>query len=97
MLDQKVNMEIEITKIVNYLIKKKSWDYGYIKYSAIRKTLGHITKIKKIYFIRKIFLLMVDRQIFIKKQNKGVRSYMYKFKNPYETNIEDKEITIIFE
>tara|TARA_B110000285_G_C14788559_1_gene451942 strand:+ start:206 stop:499 length:294 start_codon:yes stop_codon:yes gene_type:complete len=97
MIQQKLNVEVEITKVVNYLIKKHAWDFEFIKYSQLRKTIGHITKIKKIYFIRKIFLLMVDRQIFIKKQNKSVRSYLYKFKNPHNTITTEKEITIVFD
>ena len=96
MIGEKLNVEIEITKITNYLLKKQVWDYGYLKYSAIRKSLQHITKIKKLYFIRKLFLLMVDRKIFIKKQNAGVRSYLYKFRNPYELHTEEKQITIVF-
>tara|TARA_R110000772_G_scaffold101638_1_gene202137 strand:- start:4 stop:294 length:291 start_codon:yes stop_codon:yes gene_type:complete len=96
MIGEKLNVEIEITKITNYLIKKKAWDYNYLKYSEIRKTLIYITNIKKLYFIRKLFLIMVDRQIFIKKQNPGVRSYMYRFRNPYELHTKDKQITIIF-
>ena len=92
----KINIEVAITKITNYLIKKSAWDYGYVKYSQIKKTISYITKIKKTYILRKIFLQMVDQGIFNKKQNTNIKSYLYKFKNPYNTSIESKETTITF-
>lgn len=92
----KVDIEVTITKITNYLIKKESWLYGYVKYSQIKKTISHITKIKKTYILRKLFLILVEREIFNKKQNNGVKSYLYSFKNPYNTHIESKETTITF-
>tara|TARA_R110000772_G_scaffold83360_1_gene176385 strand:+ start:1083 stop:1370 length:288 start_codon:yes stop_codon:yes gene_type:complete len=92
----KINLEVAITKITNYLIKKQAWDYNYIKYSQIKKMISYITKIKKTYILRKIFLSMVDQEIFNKKKNNGVKSYLYKFKNPYNASIKSKETTITF-
>ena len=94
------NSKIDIIKtnndIINYFIKKRAWDYGYIRYSIIKKSIVYVTKIKKIYLIRKIFLALVDNGTFLKKQNLGVKSYLYKFKNPNEAKLEKKKITITF-
>ena len=95
-MNNKIDLDKIQTDIINYLTKKEWWDHGYIKYSNIKKSITYITKIKKIYIIRKIFLSLVENDIFLKKQNKGVRSYLYKFKNPRETQIKKKSITITF-
>ena len=84
-------------KIIAYLTKKKAWEFDFIKYSQIKKTIMFITKIKKTYIIRKLFLQLVDDKIFLKKKNKNVKSYLYKFKNNNEANIKKKTITITFD
>tara|TARA_R110000744_G_scaffold186307_2_gene305668 strand:- start:64 stop:357 length:294 start_codon:yes stop_codon:yes gene_type:complete len=93
----KLNIDRETDKIIEYYTKKKAWDYGYIKYSIVKQSIKHVTGISKIYLIRKIFLYMIEQGIFIKKQNKLVKSYLYKFKNPNNLKTEQKIITINFE
>ncbi len=90
-----INVEKEVEKVRDYLNKKNAWDYGFIRYSVFRKMIVHITKHNKLYFIRKIFLRMLELKLFI-KQKTNKRSYMYKFKNPNEIKIENKTITINF-
>ena len=92
----KLNIDRETDKIIEYYTKKKAWDYGYIKYSIVKQSIKHVTGINKIYLIRKIFLYMIEQGIFIKKQNKLVKSYLYKFKNPNNLKKEQKIITINF-
>tara|TARA_R110002110_G_scaffold24587_1_gene91843 strand:+ start:57 stop:350 length:294 start_codon:yes stop_codon:yes gene_type:complete len=92
----KLNIDRETDKIIEYYTKKKAWDYGYIKYSIVKQSIKHVTGINKIYLIRKIFLYMIEQGIFIKKQNKLVKSYLYKFKNPNNLKTEQKIITINF-
>ena len=93
----KLNIDRETDKLIEYYTKKKAWDYGYIKYSIVKQSIKHVTGISKIYLIRKIFLYMIEQGIFIKKQNKLVKSYLYKFKNPNNLKKEQKIITINFE
>jgi len=90
-----INVEKEVEKVREYLDKKQAWTYGFIRYSVFRKMIVHITKHNKLYFIRKIFLRMLELKLFI-KQKTNKRSYMYKFKNPNEIKIENKTITINF-
>ena len=85
-----------IIKVKEYLNKKKVWDHGYIKYSAIKKMIAHITKLKRTYIVRKIFLLLLDDNFFSKKQNGKLRSYHYRMHDPNLPNIESKSITISF-
>tara|TARA_R110000744_G_scaffold174407_2_gene293230 strand:- start:572 stop:853 length:282 start_codon:yes stop_codon:yes gene_type:complete len=90
-----INVEDEVIKVTNYLDKKRAWDYGYIRYSVFRKMIVNITKHSKLYFIRKIFLKMIELNLFI-KQKTNKRSYMYRYRNPNEAKVENKSITITF-
>ena len=90
-----INVDKEVEKVKNYLDKKGAWDYGFIRYSVFRKMIVHITKHNKLYFIRKIFLKMLELKLFI-KQKTNKRSYMYKYRNPNEIKVENKTITITF-
>ena len=73
-MDNKIDLNKEYNKIISYLTKKECWNYGFIKYSQIKKTISYITKIKTVYIIRKLFLYLVEQDIFIKKQNKSLLS-----------------------
>lgn len=92
----KVNLERETTKIINYLDKKKAWELGFIRYNLFKKMIMHITKIRSLYSVRKIFLNLVEKEIFLKKKN-IVRSYLYMFRNPSTPKIHSKTITITFD
>lgn len=91
----KINVESEAKKVINYLLNKQAHNLGFIRYSLFKKMIVYITKIKSLYQIRKIFLHLVDKKIFIKKKN-DKKSYLYKFYNPNEAKVEKKSITITF-
>lgn len=90
-----INVDKEVDKVKTYLNKKEAWQYGYIRYSIFRKMIVHITRHKKLYFIRKIFLKMIDLNLFIKEKT-DKKSYLYKYRNPNEARVESKQITITF-
>jgi len=91
----KINVESEAKKVINYLLNKQAHNLGFIRYSLFKKMIVYITKIKSLYQIRKIFLNLVDKKIFIKKKT-DKKSYLYKFYNPNEAKVEKKSITITF-
>jgi len=92
----KVNLERECEKIINYLDKKKAWELGFIRYNLFKRMIIHITKIKSLYSVRKIFLHLVADEIFLKKKN-IVRSYLYMFRNPSTPKINKGSVTITFD
>ncbi len=71
----KINVESEAKKVINYLLNKQAHNLGFIRYSLFKKMIVYITKIKSLYQIRKIFLHLVDKKIFIKK--KLIRKVIY--------------------
>lgn len=91
-----MNLIDEVDKVVKYLKKKEAHQWGFIRYSIFRKLITHVTGYSRLYYIRKIFLYMVEHELFIKKKT-DKRSYLYKFKSSKETNVITKEITITFE
>tara|TARA_R110000824_G_scaffold107902_2_gene254610 strand:- start:677 stop:958 length:282 start_codon:yes stop_codon:yes gene_type:complete len=90
-----IDVDAEVAKVTAYLNKKQAWGYGFIRYSIYRKMIVHITGYTKLYFIRKIFLKMIELNLFI-KQKTTKRSYMYKYRNPNKVKVENKCITISF-
>ena len=90
-----IDVDKEVEKVKNYLDKKQAWSYGFIRYSVFRKMIVHISGYTKLYFIRKIFLKMIEEKLFI-KQKTNKRSYMYKYRNPNEAKVINKTITITF-
>tara|TARA_R110002167_G_scaffold215030_1_gene419747 strand:- start:462 stop:743 length:282 start_codon:yes stop_codon:yes gene_type:complete len=91
----KNNVIKDTKKVVEYLTKKQAWEHGYIRYSNYRKMIAYVCGYNKVYFIRKIFLYMVEEELFIRKKT-DKRSYLYKFKNPNEMTKINKTITITF-
>ena len=83
-------------KVVKYLTRKEAWNYGFLRYNLFKKMIRHIIKSNNNYEIRRLFLYLVDEDIFI-KQKTNVRSYMYLFKNPKASRVENKTITISFD
>ena len=86
----------EVNKVVKYLKRKEGWKWGYIRYSIFRKTITFVTGYTRLYYIRKIFLYMVDHELFIKKKT-DKKSYNYKFKCDDEINVITKQTTISFD
>mgnify|MGYP003677407450 FL=1 len=83
-------------KILKYFNRKEVWSYEFIRYNIFKKIISHITKISNNYDLRKIFLYLLDQDLFLKKKTK-VRSYLYKFKNPNKPKITTKSTTITFD
>ena len=83
-------------KVVKYLTRKEAWNYGFLRYNLFKKMIRHIIKSNNNYEIRRLFLYLVNENVFI-KQKTTVRSYMYMFKNPNAPRVENKIITITFE
>jgi len=94
--DEPMNLIDNVNKVVKYLKRKQAWKWQYIRYSIFRKLITHITGYSRLYYIRKIFLYLVENEYFI-KQKTDKRSYLYKFKSDSETNVINKEITISFD
>jgi len=91
-----MNLIYNVDLVVKYLKRKQAHKWGYIRYSIFRKLITHVTGYSRLYYIRKIFLYMVENEYFIKEKT-DKRSYLYKFKSNKETNVINKEITITFE
>ena len=94
-MELKLDLEGHKEKVIKYMSRKEIWSHGFIRYNILKKMIAFITKIKNNYELRKLFLYLVDENIFI-KQKTNVRSYLYKFTNPNEPKIENKIITITF-
>ena len=92
---KKQNLNKDSDKVIEYLNKKSIWNSGFIRYSIFRKIISYVCNIKTTYLIRKIFLHLIEQQLFIKKKTTK-RSYLYKYKNPNEMNKINKTITITF-
>jgi len=97
-MEQKEPMNLidNVQKVVKYLKRKQANKWGFIRYSIFRKLITFVTGYSRLYYIRKIFLYLVENEYFIKKKT-DKRSYLYKFKSSKETNVITKEITITFE
>ena len=56
-------------KILKYFNRKEVWSYEFIRYNIFKKIISHITKISNNYDLRKIFLYLLDQDLFLKKKN----------------------------
>jgi len=54
--------------VVKYLMRKEAWKYGFLRYNLFKKMIKHIIKINNNYEIRRLFLYLVEEDIFIKKK-----------------------------
>jgi hypothetical protein len=91
-----MNLIYNVDLVVKYLKRKQAWKWQYIRYSIFRKLITHVTGYSRLYYIRKIFLYMVENEYFIKEKT-DKRSYLYKFKSNKETNVINKKIVVTFE
>lgn len=91
-----MNLIDNVNLVVKYLNRKEAWKWQFIRYSIFRKLITHVTGFTRLYYIRKIFLYMVDHEYFIKKKTEK-KSYNYKFKNNNEINVITKQTTISFD
>jgi len=97
-MDQEAPMNLidNVNLVVKYLKRKQAWKWQFIRYSIFRKLITHVTGYSRLYYIRKIFLYLVENEYFIKKKT-DKRSYLYKFKSSKETNVINKKITVNFD
>ena len=96
MKEQSMNLIDNVNLVVKYLNRKEAWKWQFIRYSIFRKLITFVTGFTRLYYIRKIFLYMVDHEYFIKKKTEK-KSYNYKFKNNNEINVITKQIIISFD
>ncbi len=95
-MELKLDLQAHKEKVVKYMTRTQIWSHGFIRYNILKKMIAFITKLKNNYEIRKLFIYLVDQRVFL-KQKTTVRSYLYKFYNPNEPQVESKTITITFD
>ena len=76
--------------VIGYFHYKHVENLGYLKYGYFKRIIGYVLDYHHDYFIRKIFLSLVDKGFFIKLKNIK-KSYKYKF-NPNGKKEIKKEI-----
>ena len=64
--------------VINYCKFKNVQSRGFLKYGYFKRIIGYILDYHNDYFIRKIFLQLVEDKYFIKQKNLK-QSYLYKF------------------
>ena len=94
-MELKLDLKGLTEKVFNYMTRKQIWTHGFIRYNILKKMIKFITKINNNYELRKLFLFMVENEVFLKRKT-NVRSYLYKFKNPNLPEVINKTITINF-
>ena len=94
-MELKLDLESHKDKVIKYMVRKEIWSHGFIRYNILKKMIKFITKINNNYELRKLFLYMLDKEVFLKRKT-NVRSYLYKFKNPNLPEVVQKTITINF-
>lgn len=82
-----MNAEQSVLAYFNY---KHIENLNFLKYGFFKRLISYILDIHNTYFIRKIFLSLVQQNYFIKKKNIK-KSYMYLF-NPTGNICSKKEI-----
>ena len=69
--------------VLEYLIYRQAWNMGYIPFNCFKQIISYSTGIYNIYYLRKIFVHLVNKGFFIKKKNLK-RSYTYRFLGPQD-------------
>jgi len=73
--------------VINYCKFRNIHTRGFLKYGYFKRIIGYILDYYNDYFIRKIFLQLVEEEYFIKKKN-AKKSYLYQFNsNPKSPKI----------
>ena len=94
-MELKLDLQLLTEKVKAYMNRKEVWSHGFIRYNILKKMIKFITKLNNNYELRKLFLYMVENDVFLKRKT-NVRSYLYKFKNPNLPEVINKTITINF-
>ena len=73
-----------MNSVIGYMKHKNAENRGFLKYGYFKRLICYILDFHKDYYIRKIFLKMVRKGYFIKKEN-DQKTFRYKFNpNPKE-------------
>lgn len=75
--------------VIEYFKFKKVEKLDFLKFGYFKRIIGYVLNCSSEYYIRKLFLILVEKKYFDKKKNKK-QSYLYKF-NPNGYIIEKKE------
>lgn len=67
--------------VLEYLILRQAWNMDFIPFNCFKQIISYATGIHNIYYLRKIFVHLVDKGFFIKRRNEK-RSYSYRFIGP---------------
>lgn len=72
--------------VIGYFQYKNIDNRGFLKYGFFKRIIGYVLDYYHHYFIRKVFLSLVDKGYFIRIKN-SKQSYKYKFNpNPEDRN-----------
>ena len=69
--------------VLEYFKYKNIQTLDYLKFGYFKRIIGYILNCESEYYIRKLFLTLVEKNYFLKKKNLK-QSYLYKF-NPDRT------------
>ena len=86
-----IDIEGNAERAYDYLISKKYWTNGFLKYNVFKRSISYALNMDSEYKLRKIFIFLVDCGFIEKKKNK-LRSYNYRFVNPNNNNITNQFI-----
>tara|TARA_R100000935_G_C2775128_1_gene139317 strand:+ start:572 stop:856 length:285 start_codon:yes stop_codon:yes gene_type:complete len=79
-----------MNSVIGYMKHKNAETRGYLKYGYFKKLICYILDFHKDYYIRKIFLKMVNKGYFIKIKA-DTKSFKYKF-NPNPKILEKEKV-----
>lgn len=78
--------------VIGYFKFKKIENMGYLKYGYFKRIIQYVIDYYHDYYVRKIFLQLVDENYFVKKKSEK-NSYKYQFNpNPSEALVAEEEI-----
>jgi len=78
--------------VIGYFKFKKIENMGYLKYGYFKRIIQYVIDYYHDYYVRKIFLQLVDENYFVKKKSEK-NSYKYQFNpNPSAALVAEEEI-----
>tara|TARA_R110002074_G_scaffold100238_5_gene216529 strand:- start:2219 stop:2497 length:279 start_codon:yes stop_codon:yes gene_type:complete len=66
--------------VIEYFKYKNAQNLNFLKFGYFKRIISYVLNCNSDYYIRKLFLTLVEKNYFIKHKNKK-QSYLYKF-NP---------------
>ena len=80
--------------VIEYFKYKNAQNLNFLKFGYFKRIIAYVLNCKSEYYIRKLFLTLVEKNYFIKKKNLK-QSYLYQF-NPEGRKVEKKELPLDF-